>query len=59
MGVKVKQWKEAYWIFVNHRGQRKARRVGVGPQGKKAATVAAEQIQARLALGDNSLFDRR
>ncbi len=57
MGVKVKQWKEAYWIFVNHRGQRKAKRVGVGPQGKKAATVAAEQIQARLALGDNSLFD--
>ncbi len=57
MGVKVKEWKGAWWVFVNHRGQRKAKRVGVGDQGKKAAKEVARQIQARLALGQ-SAFQR-
>ncbi len=51
MGVTVKQWKGAWWLFVNHRGQRKAKRVGVGDTGKKAAKEAAQKLQARLALG--------
>ena len=51
MGVKVKQWKGAWWIFINHDKQRKSKRVGVGDQGKRAAKEAARQIQARLALG--------
>src|SRR5947209_764228 len=51
MGVKVKQWKGAWWLFVNHHSQRKAKRVGEGEVGKKAAKEAAAKIEARLALG--------
>ncbi|WP_447986368.1 tyrosine-type recombinase/integrase [Nitrospira sp. Nam74] len=53
MGVKVREWKGAWWLFINHNGQRKAKRVGVGDVGKKAARQAAGQIQARLALGEH------
>src|SRR5438477_6553586 len=52
MGVKVKHWKGAYWLFINHNGKRKARRVGPGPAGQRAANAAAIRIQARLAEGD-------
>ncbi len=51
MGVKIRQWKGPWWIFINHQGTRKAKRVGNGEPGKKAAKLAAQQIQARLALG--------
>jgi integrase len=51
MAVNVRQWKGAWWIFINHHGMRKAKRVGVGEPGRKAAKLAAQQIQARLALG--------
>jgi Phage integrase, N-terminal SAM-like domain len=57
MGVQVKEWKVAWWIFVNHHGQRKAKRVGEGKSGHRAAITAAEQIQARLVLGDFSLLE--
>jgi integrase len=57
MGVQVKAWKGAWWIFVNHHGQRKAKRVGKGKEGQKAAMAAAEKIQARLVLGDLSLLE--
>jgi integrase len=52
MSVKVKHWKGAYWLFINHNGKRKARRVGAGPAGQRAANAAAIKIQARLAEGD-------
>jgi integrase len=51
MSVKVKEWKGAWWIFINHHGTRKAKRIGVGASGKKAAQHVAQQIQARLAIG--------
>lgn len=35
MGVKIRQWKGAWWIFINHHGMRKARRVGIGELGNK------------------------
>jgi hypothetical protein len=57
MGVWVKEWKGAWWIFVNHNGQRKAKQVGAGKEGQKVATAAAEKIQARLVLGDLSLLE--
>ncbi len=47
MGVKVKHWKGAYWLFINHKGKRKARRIG----DKKIAQRVAGEITARLALG--------
>src|SRR5262245_21212933 len=57
MGVKVRTWKSAYWIFVDHQGRRKAKRVGTGKAGKKAAEQAAIKIQARLAEGDLRVFE--
>jgi integrase len=51
MAVKVKHHRGAYWIFVDHKGQRKARRVGEGRAGKQAAELAAAKIAARLADG--------
>jgi integrase len=57
MGVKVKEWKGAWWVFINHRGRRKARRVGAGKEGRRAALTAAEKIQAKLALGETGLLD--
>lgn len=58
MGVKVREWKGAWWLFVDHQGRRKARRVGVGKDGKKSAALAAIKIQARLAEGgDLTLLD--
>jgi integrase len=57
MGVKVRQRSGAWWIFIDHRGQRKAKRVGTGTAGKKAAELAAVTIQARLAAGGTSLLD--
>jgi integrase len=57
MGVKVRERSGAWWLFIDHRGQRKAKRVGVGPAGKKAAEMAAIKIQARLAEGETRLLD--
>jgi len=54
MAVEIREWKGAWWIFINHEGRRKAKRVGVGAAGKKAARDAASQIQARLALGQRA-----
>lgn len=51
MAVKVRQRNRAWWIFIDHQGSRKAKRVGVGEAGRKAAKLAAQQIQARPALG--------
>src|SRR5262245_50490484 len=63
MGVKVKQRADdpgAWWLYIDHQGKRKAKRVGVGPKAKKAAELAALKIQARLALGDTTnLVDLR
>src|SRR5712692_3861219 len=52
MGVKVKQWKGAYWLFIDYRGRRKAKRVG----DKKAAELAATKIRAKLAEDDTSVL---
>jgi integrase len=54
MAVKVRERSGAWWVFVDYKGRRKARRVGVGREGKRAALVVAEKITAKLALGDLS-----
>ena len=59
MGVRVKSWKGAWWIFIDHQRQRRARRVGVGTRGKKLADDLAIKIQARLLEGDRSIFAAR
>ncbi len=50
MGVKVRERPEdsgVFWVFVDHKGRRKAKRVG----SEKAALKVKEQVEARLTLG--------
>ena len=57
MGVKVKERPEGsgiWWIFINHDGKRKAKKVG---KDKRTAMEAARKIEARLTLGDMDLDD--
>src|SRR5262245_47758248 len=51
MAVKVKLHRGAFWLFIDHQGKRKAKRVGTGKAGKVAAELAAAKIAARLAEG--------
>jgi integrase len=52
MGVKVREWKGAWWLFVDHKGKRKAKRIGIGKDAKREAKKHAKKIEARLILGD-------
>lgn len=54
MAVKVKQHKGAWWVFINHQGKRKAKRIGAS---KRAADQVAEKIQAKIALGQFTVQD--
>ncbi|WP_186441693.1 hypothetical protein, partial [Desulfamplus magnetovallimortis] len=55
MGVKVREKKKdsgEWWIFINHQGKRKAKRIG---RNKKAADKIAKAIDAKIALGQFQL----
>ena len=57
MGVRVREkvkGSKVYWLFINHDGRRKAKRVG----DKKAAELAATKIRAKLAEGDATVLTR-
>lgn len=57
MGVKVKEKVErsgVWWIFINHKGRRKAKKIG---RDKKRANEVAAKIEAKLTLGDFNLDD--
>lgn len=52
MGVKVREkppGSGVWWIFIDHQGQRKAKKVG---RDKRLAMEAAKKIEAKLTLGD-------
>jgi integrase len=56
MGVRVREkpkGSKIYWVFVNHGGHRKAKRIG----DRKAAELVKIKLQARLAEGDLSVLD--
>src|SRR5215813_2109714 len=55
MAVKVKQHKGKWWVFIDHKGKRKAKCVG----SKQAAETAAKKIEAKLTLGDFTLLDEK
>jgi integrase len=53
--VKVREKRRGsrvWWLFIDHQGRRKARRVG----DRKAAELAAIKIRARLAEGDATVL---
>ena len=47
MGVRVRFWKGAWWVFINHQGRRKAKRVG----DRDTAFLIAKRIRERIAAG--------
>lgn len=51
MGVRVKFWKGAWWVFVNTGGRRKAKRVG----DRETALRVAQALRERLARREFSL----
>jgi integrase len=56
MGVRVREKRAGsseFWVFVASKGQRTSRLVG----DREAAETAATVIQAKLTLGDRSIFD--
>ena len=51
MGVRVREKPKGsgiYWIFINHNGKRKSKKIGDG----KTANEVAEKIKAKLVLGE-------
>ncbi len=59
MGVKVRQKVKGkgnpWWVFISHNGKRTSRKVG----DKRAAEVVAKKIEAKLALGDFNLDEKK
>src|SRR5437899_2681604 len=51
MGVKVRFWKGAWWIFANAGGRRKAKRIG----DRETAVRVAQAIREKLARGELGL----
>jgi len=52
MGAKIREKPKGsgeYWIFINHHGKRKSKRIG---KDKKLACKVAEKIKAKLVLGE-------
>src|SRR5262245_30607009 len=56
MAVKVKQHKGKWWIFIDHKGKRKAKCVG---ESKRAAQQVAEKIQAKISLGQFEIIEEK
>jgi integrase len=59
MGVKVREKTKGsgvWWIFIDHQGRRKAKKVG---RDKKVAEQIAKKIEAKLVLGDMGLVEKK
>ena len=59
MGVKVRErpvGSGIWWIFIDHQGNRKAKKIG---KNKKMAIEAARKIEAKLALGDLGVIEEK
>jgi hypothetical protein len=48
MGVKVRLWKGGWWIFINHRGRRRAKKAG----DRDTALRVAKELRERLGRAD-------
>jgi len=59
MGVKVREKQKGsgvWWIFIDHRGRRKAKKIGID---RKVAESIAKKVEAKLALGDMGLVENK
>jgi hypothetical protein len=48
VGVKVIDWKGAWWLDISHKGRRKRKRIGTGASAKKAADILT--VRGRAAV---------
>jgi len=53
MAVKVRQRNGKWWLFIDHKGRKKAKCVG----SKEAAEKAKIMIEARLVMGADVIFE--
>lgn len=56
MAVKVREVRGIWRVMVDWKGRRVSRNVGRGKDGKRSAEQSAQQIAAKLALGDASVL---
>ena len=54
MGVKIRQKDGKWYVFINHKGKRKAKCIG---DSKRAAEEVKRKLEARLMLGELDLLD--
>lgn len=52
MGVKLKFYRGAWWVFINHHGRRKAKRLGVD---KKEALAIVKALRSKMDRGEFQL----
>jgi integrase len=52
MGVRVRKHKGSWYAFINHLKQRKAKKVGDGPDAERVARELADRICIRLVCGE-------
>ena len=55
MSVKVRKRNNAWWVFINYHGRRKAKKVG----SLKAAGKVKEILESKLKLGDFGVLEER
>src|SRR5215510_7440091 len=55
MGVRVRFWKGAYWVFIHLAGQRKAQKIG---PDQRLANQVAKKIRRLIARGEFRFPDR-
>jgi integrase len=58
VGVRVRLFEGSWYVFINHKNKRRAKKIGTGPEAKKRAEEAARLIQARLAVGDLGVIEQ-
>ena len=54
MGVIAKKHKGAWWVFINHHGKRRTKKVGE----KAAALELKAKVEARMSAGDLGVLDK-
>jgi integrase len=59
VGVKIRQLKGAWWVVVHHDGKRHMKRVGQGETARRTAEKVAEQLRAKLVLGQLDLGEKK
>ena len=57
MGVKVRWYDGAWYVLIDHKGRRKAKKFGTDAAAKRRAEEAARLLAARLTLGDLGLLE--